>query len=115
MNSFLKILKGKLEEKDEFGLKSEQKFLSNFKEEFGATNRLWDTFQVKHMLAACVLLVAFVGVYKFQGQELSEDAFASLQIVENQNMLANMELMEELEEFEDLSDEDWEVLLGDAT
>lgn len=115
MKSFLKILKGKLEEKEDFGSESEKKFLSNFKEEFGAKNRLWDTFQIKHMLAACVLVVALVGVYKFQGQELGEDALASLQIVENENMLANMDLMEELEEFEDLTDEDWEVLIGDAT
>jgi hypothetical protein len=115
MKTFLKILKGKLEAKDQFGKDSEQRFLSNFKEEFAAKNRLWDTFKIKHILAACILVVAFVGVYKFQGQELGADALASLQIVENENMLANIELMENLEEFENLTDEDWEVLLGDAT
>lgn len=115
MKSFLKNLKEKLTDKDEFGSKSEKKFMANFKEEFGQQNGLFDSFQIKHMLAASVLVVALVSLYQFQGQELGEDALASLQIVENEVMLSNMELMEELEEFEDLTDEDWEVLLGDAT
>ncbi len=115
MKSFLNILKEKLVSKDEFGKKSEQEFLSNFKEEFGDKNSLFNTFQVKHMLAAMVLVVAIVGVYQFQDQELGSDAFASLEIVENETMLANMELMEDLEQFEDLTDEDWEVLIGDAS
>ncbi len=115
MKSFLKLLKEKLESKDEFGSDAEQRFLSHFKEEFKEPNSLWNTFQIKHMLAACVLVVAFVGVYQFQGQELGSDALASLEIVENEAMLANMELMEELEEFENLTDEDWEVLIGDAS
>jgi hypothetical protein len=115
VKSFLNILKEKLESKDEFGKSSEQRFLGNFKEEFGDKNSLFNTFQVKHMLAACVLVLAIVGVYQFQGQELGSDALASLEIVENETMLSNMELMEELEEFEDLTDEDWEVLIGEAS
>jgi hypothetical protein len=115
MKSFLKDLKEKLVENDEFGAKSEEQFLANFKEEFGAKNSLWDSFQIKHMLAACVLVVALVSVYSFQDQKVGEDALASLQIAEDEVMLSNLELMEELEQFEDLSDEDWEILIGDAS
>lgn len=115
MKNFLKTLKNKVEGRDPFGKASEDKFLANFREEFGEKKAsIWDTFQIKHAVAACLLIVATVTFYNTRDAELGPSSMAAIQLLENEVMLANMEIFEELEEFEDLSDEDWEVLLGDA-
>lgn len=117
MKKFLKTLKTKIEERDVNGKAVEDKFLSNFREEFAeksSGSSIWDSFQLKHALAASVLLVATVTFYNTRDAAPGPSSMAALQVLENEAMLANMEILEELEEFEDLTDEDWEVLLGDA-
>lgn len=115
MRDFLKALKTKIEGRDPNGKEAEDRFLTNFREEFGEKkSSLWDTFQIKHAVAACLLIVATFTFYNTREAELSSASMASLQVLENEAMLAHMDILEELEEFEDLTDEDWEVLLGDA-
>lgn len=121
MKDFLKILKSKLESNDSFGKEAEEKFLSNFKQEFGETESgesIWSVFTFQHAVAACLLIVSTIALYTLQSPDVGNSGLAALQIMENEAVLANLEVLEELEEleeFEDLTDEDWEVLLGDAS
>ena len=116
MKKFLSSLKEKIEQRDEFGKASEDRFLNNFREEFSPKKEpLFGTFGLRHGVAACVLVVATFSFYKTRDIEISPSSMAAIQLIENEALLSNMDILEELEEFEDLSDEDWDVLLGDAS
>lgn len=116
MKKFLNSLKNKIEQKDEFGKSSEEKFLKNFRDEFSPKKEsLFNSFGLRHGIAACVLIVATFSFYKTREVEISPSNIAAVQLLENEALLSNMDILEELEEFEELSDEDWDVLLGDAS
>lgn len=114
MKSFLKSLKTFFESKTELDKGIEDRFLTNFKKEFAQDREtIWSSLKVRSAVAASLLFVATLGYMNSYEEDLSPQSMTSLQILENEAMLVNMDVLEELEEFEELTEEDWEVLVGE--
>lgn len=121
MKSFLKSLKSKIERNGDLDPSVEDRFIDNFRKEFPSEKKtIWSNINVRRAAAACVLLAVTYSYMNTKALKVDETSIVSVDIIEDEEMLANIEMfeelegLEELEGFEDITDEEWEILVGDA-